>query len=84
MAVQDIAGSRAHAKMLAVQGIIGDADRDAILSGLEAIEKEITDGTFVFSRKLEDIHLNIESRLRDLIGDAAGRCTPRARATTRW
>ncbi|MGH8324196.1 MAG: lyase family protein, partial [Steroidobacteraceae bacterium] len=73
MAAQDIAGSRAHARMLAVQGIIGQDDRDAILGGLDAIEKEITNGSFVFSRKLEDIHLNIESRLKELIGDAAGR-----------
>ena len=73
MAAQDIAGSRAHARMLAVQQIIGHADCEAILRGLDTIEKEIADGSFVFSRKLEDIHLNIESRLKDLIGDAAGR-----------
>ena len=73
LAMQDIAGSRAHARMLALQQIIGQADCDAILKGLDAVEKEIRDGTFVFSRKLEDIHLNIESRLKELIGDAAGR-----------
>ena len=73
MAAQDIAGSRAHARMLAIQQIIGHADCEAILKGLDTIEAEIAAGTFAFSRKLEDIHLNIESRLKDLIGDAAGR-----------
>ncbi len=73
MAAQDIAGSKAHARMLALQQIIGHADCEAILGGLETIEKEIADGTFAFSRQLEDIHLNIESRLKELIGDAAGR-----------
>jgi len=73
LAAQDIAGSKAHARMLAVQQIIGQADCEAILKGLETIETEIAQGKFVFSRALEDIHLNIESRLKDLIGDAAGR-----------
>jgi argininosuccinate lyase len=70
---QDIAGSRAHARMLAAQKIISDADRDAILSGLDKIEKETADGSFVFKRELEDIHLNIESRLAEIAGEAAGR-----------
>ncbi len=73
MAAQDIAGSRAHARMLAMQQIIPQADAEAILRGLDTIEKEIEKGQFTFSRKLEDIHLNIESRLKELIGDAAGR-----------
>ena len=73
MAAQDIAGSKAHVRMLALQQIIGHADAEAILRGLDAIEKEIAEGKFVFSRKLEDIHLNIEARLTELIGDAAGR-----------
>jgi argininosuccinate lyase len=73
MAVQDIAGSRAHARMLALQQIISHFDVEQILKGLDAIEKEIAEGTFTFSRQLEDIHLNIESRLKELIGDAAGR-----------
>jgi argininosuccinate lyase len=73
MAAQDIAGSRAHARMLAVQQIISQFDCEEILKGLDAIEKEIAAGTFTFSRQLEDIHLNIESRLKELIGDAAGR-----------
>ena len=70
---QDIAGSIAHASMLAETGILSAADRDAIVSGLSAIQAEIEGGSFVFSRGLEDIHMNIESRLGELIGDAAGR-----------
>ena len=70
---QDIAGSRAHARMLAAQKIISETDRDAILSGLDKIETEIADGMFVFKRELEDIHLNIESRLAEIGGEAAGR-----------
>jgi len=70
---QDIAGSRAHVRMLAAQKIIGSADRDAILSGLDTIEREIESGGFVFRRELEDIHLNIEARLKEIVGDAAGR-----------
>ncbi|HSM94643.1 MAG TPA: argininosuccinate lyase [Rhizomicrobium sp.] len=73
LAAQDLAGSRAHARMLADQGIITQADATSILKGLEQIGKEIADGTFVFKRELEDIHLNIESRLADIIGAAAGR-----------
>ena len=70
---QDIAGSKAHAAMLARQGIIGADDAEKIAAGLDAILREIEAGTFKFSRALEDIHLNIESRLKELIGDAAGR-----------
>src|SRR4051812_11135415 len=70
---QDIAGSIAHATMLAAQGIITEADRDQIVSGLKQIEAEIESGKFEFSRKLEDIHMNIEQRLATLIGPAAGR-----------
>ena len=73
LADQDIAGSKAHSNMLAAQGIITDADRDAIHAGLDEIATEMKDGTFPWSRELEDIHLNIEARLRDKIGDAAGR-----------
>jgi argininosuccinate lyase len=73
LASQDLAGSRAHVQMLAKQGIVGKADCEAILRGLDAIEKEIADGKFAFKRSLEDIHLNIESRLAELIGPAAGR-----------
>jgi argininosuccinate lyase len=70
---EDIAGSAAHCKMLAAQGIISQADGEAILQGLEQIRGEIEAGSFAFSRSLEDIHLNIESRLKELIGPAAGR-----------
>jgi argininosuccinate lyase len=73
LAAQDIRGSRAHSAMLAAQGIITKKDMTAIHRGLNKIEKEIANGTFPFSHELEDIHLNIESRLKDLIGDAAGR-----------
>ena len=70
---QDIAGSTAHAKMLAKQGIIAYNDAAQITQGLEAIEKEIREDTFPWDPALEDIHMNIESRLHQLIGEAAGR-----------
>ena len=70
---QDIAGSIAHAKMLAKQGIISHGDAAQIAQGLEAIEKEIREDTFPWDPVLEDIHMNIESRLHQLIGEAAGR-----------
>lgn len=73
MARQDIEGSRAHAAMLAACGIITDKDADAIREGLLMILSEIEGGTFTFSRELEDIHMNVESRLKDLIGAPAGR-----------
>jgi len=73
LAAEDLAGSRAHCRMLANEGIISKDDGLAILDGLTAIEKEITEGKFVFKRELEDIHLNIEARLAELIGPAAGR-----------
>lgn len=70
---QDILGSKAHARMLAAKGIISKKDASAILKGLGEIEAEIRAGKFKFSRALEDIHMNVESRLKDLIGPAAGR-----------
>ncbi len=73
LAAQDIAGSKAHAAMLAAQGIITKTDFKKIDRGLSQISKEIKNGTFPFSRELEDIHLNIESRLKEKIGEAAGR-----------
>ena len=73
LATQDIAGSRAHAAMLAAQSIISDSDFEAIEEGLITILSEIERGKFVFSSKLEDIHMNIESRLKDLIGAPASR-----------
>ncbi len=73
LASQDIRGSQAHAAMLAAVGIISDDDHRAISQGLEEIGAEIASGDFVFRRDLEDIHMNIENRLREKIGDAAGR-----------
>ena len=69
---QDIRGSKAHARMLARQGIIAADDAEKIVAGLDTILREIEAGTFTFSRALEDIHLNIEARLAELIGPAAG------------
>ncbi len=73
LAAQDIAGSRAHAAMLGVTGIVSGSDVAAIREGLLTVMSEIEAGTFPFRRDLEDIHMNVESRLRELIGDAAGR-----------
>ena len=70
---EDIAGSRAHARMLAACGIITPADRDAILAGLDQIAREIEQGRFAFSPALEDIHLNIEARLTELVGEPGRR-----------
>ena len=70
---QDIAASKAHAAMLAKQGIIGADDARKIAHGLDTILSEIGSGKFKFKRALEDIHMNVESRLADLIGSAAGR-----------
>ncbi len=72
-AASDIAASKAHARMLADQGIISSQDAVKIIAGLDTIASEIGEGTFPFSRALEDIHMNIEARLKDLVGDAAGR-----------
>ena len=73
MYAEDIAGSKAHATMLAKQNIISDADRDAIVEGLTKIKGQIDKGDFPFSVALEDIHMNIEKRLTDDIGEAGGR-----------
>ena len=70
---EDINGSIAHANMLAKQKIIEQSEADKIISGLKQIEKEIEDGVFEFKKELEDIHMNIESRLGEIIGDAAGK-----------
>src|SRR3990170_3285796 len=69
----DIAASIAHARMLAKQAIIPGDDADAIVRGLEEIRGEIERGGFPFRQELEDIHLNIEARLKEKIGEAAGR-----------
>ncbi|HWA21502.1 MAG TPA: argininosuccinate lyase [Caulobacterales bacterium] len=70
---EDIAGSKAHAAMLAAQGIITGEDNEKIQAGLDQIAAEIEAGTFVFSQELEDIHLNIEARLTERIGEAGKR-----------
>ncbi len=73
LARQDIEGSRAHAAMLAATGIISDKDAGAIREGLLTVLSEIETGTFEFSADLEDIHMNVEARLKELIGEPAGR-----------
>ncbi len=73
LAAQDIEGSRAHASMLAAQGIVTDSDAEAIRKGLLTVLSEIESGKFQFSTELEDIHMNVEARLRELIGEPAGR-----------
>ncbi|KWT67388.1 Argininosuccinate lyase [Hyphomicrobium sulfonivorans] len=73
LAPQDIAASKAHAAMLAETGIIEKADAAAIIEGLDKVGAEIAEGKFAFSRALEDVHMNVESRLKELIGTPAGR-----------
>ncbi|MGI6855367.1 argininosuccinate lyase [Mesorhizobium sp. 1B3] len=70
---QDIRGSLAHSEMLAATGIISAEDQQKIAHGLNTILREIEDGAFSFSTRLEDIHMNVEARLAELIGPAAGR-----------
>jgi argininosuccinate lyase len=70
---QDIAGSRAHAAMLAATGILTSSDAEAIGEGLLTVLSEIEGGNFAFSTALEDIHMNVESRLKEIIGAPAGR-----------
>jgi argininosuccinate lyase len=70
---QDIRGSKAHADMLVATGILTKADGAAIARGLDQVAGEIESGAFTFSRALEDIHMNVESRLKEIIGEAAGR-----------
>ena len=73
LAQEDIAGSRAHAAMLVKQGVLSEADGEAIARGLDAIADEIARGEFVWDTALEDVHMNIEKRLIDRIGDAGKR-----------
>ena len=73
LAAEDLAGSRAHVDMLAKTGVISAEDAAAIQGGLEAIEAEMAAGTFPFREEFEDIHFNVEKRLEELIGPAAGR-----------
>ena len=70
---QDIAGSKAHARMLAAQGIIAEEDARQIVAGLDQVLAEIEAGRFAFSKALEDIHMNVEARLAEIVGPAAGR-----------
>ena len=69
----DIAQSRAHARMLAAQGILSDEDRDALLAGLDAVEAELREGTFPFAPDDEDIHMAVERRLTELAGPVGGK-----------
>jgi len=73
MAREDIVGSKVHAAMLSATGIITDGDREAIDKGLDQILGEVEAGSFAYSRALEDVHMNIEARLKELIGEPAGR-----------
>ncbi|MFC7054059.1 argininosuccinate lyase [Hansschlegelia quercus] len=70
---QDIAGSKAHVAMLAATGIVSQEDAAKITKGLDQVLREIESGKFTFSRALEDIHMNVESRLAEIVGPAAGR-----------
>jgi argininosuccinate lyase len=73
LARQDIEGSRAHAAMLAATGILRDSDAKAIREGLLTVLSEIEGGDFAFSTALEDIHMNVEARLKEVVGEPAGR-----------
>ncbi|CAN7617078.1 argininosuccinate lyase [Phenylobacterium sp. LjRoot225] len=73
LALQDLAGSRAHAAMLRKAGVISSEDEAAIQQGLAAIGDEMAAGTFPFREEYEDIHMNVEARLRELVGPVAGR-----------
>ncbi len=73
LAAQDVRASRAHCRMLGETGIISSEANSRILEGLDLIEKELADGSFPFDATLEDIHMNIEARLADLIGEDSGR-----------
>ncbi|ADJ21862.1 argininosuccinate lyase [Hyphomicrobium denitrificans ATCC 51888] len=73
LAPQDIRGSKAHAQMLAEAGILTKSDAKEIVKGLDQVQAEIDAGTFEFSVALEDVHMNVENRLKTLIGAAAGR-----------
>lgn len=73
MALEDIAGSLAHARMLAATGIISSEDGEEITRGLEQVQREVLAGEIKWSAALEDIHMNIEARLKEIIGEPAGR-----------
>src|SRR6059058_4959895 len=69
----DIAQSRAHARMLASRGIISDADREGLLAGLDAVERDLADGSFPFAPDDEDIHMAVERRLTEIAGPVGGK-----------
>src|SRR5205085_5415943 len=73
LAAQDLEGSRAHAAMLRKVGVLSSEDEAAIQGGLMKISQEIADGSFPYREEFEDIHMNVEARLRELIGPTAGR-----------
>ena len=73
LAPEDIQGSRAHVRMLAAQGLVTSQDEEQILKALGQIEEEIESGQFPYRDELEDIHMNIESRLQEIVGEAGGR-----------
>ena len=73
LVLEDLAASRAHAAMLGETGIISRKDAEILFTGLQKIEKDIREGSFVFDEALEDIHMNIEARLHEIVGDVAGR-----------
>ena len=70
---QDIAQSRAHVRMLAARGIVSAADRDALLAGLDAVQRELSEDAFAFRAEDEDIHMAIERRLTEIAGPVGGR-----------
>jgi len=84
----DIAGSQAHARMLAAQGVIAQADADAICRGLDQVLEEWRRGELVLDPQLEDVHMNVEKRLTEIIGEAGARLhtarSPSAWRTTCW
>lgn len=84
MAQQDIAGSRAHAKMLAERGIISEADQQAIDAGLADISGQIANGDFAWDVNDEDIHMAVEGALTRNVGTPGARLHTAAAATTRW
>ena len=80
----DVRGSQAHARMLAAVELISAADAEPIVAGLDQVAGEFERGERALDPALEDIHMNVESRLIELIGEPAAACTPRAAATIRW
>ena len=84
LAEEDVAGSKAHAAMLAAVGVISADDEKAIQSGLDQVIAEIREGKFAYSRELEDIHMNIERRLTEKIGSLGGKLHTGRSRTVAW